>query len=58
MEKNIPALALLVVLQLVLDHANDNVVADETALVHDLLGLLAESGALGDLGAEHVTGGL
>jgi hypothetical protein len=52
------ALALLVGLELALDHANDNVVADEAAGVHDLLGLLAERGLLGDLGSEHVTGGL
>lgn len=52
------ALALLVGLELALDHADDDVVADEAAGVHDLLGLLAERGLLGDLGSEHVTGGL
>lgn len=55
---NIPALALGVVVELLLDHANDNVVADETALVHDLLGLPAERCLLGDLGPKHVTCGL
>lgn len=52
------ALALLVVFKLVLDHANDDVVGDQSTLVHDLLGLLAELSALCDLGAEHVSGGL
>lgn len=56
--KNIPALALLVVVELLLDHANDNLVRDETAGIHDLLSRLAEGGLLGNLGPEHVTGGL
>jgi hypothetical protein len=51
-------LALGVVLELALDHANHDLVADETALVHDLLGLSAQLGLLCDLGAEHVTGSL
>lgn len=53
-----PVLALLVALELALDHANDNLVADEATLVHDLLGLSAELRLLCDLGAQHVTGGL
>ena len=52
------ALALGVLVQLLLDHANNDVVADEAAVVHDLLGLKTEGGLLGDLGSEHVTGGL
>ena len=55
---NIPALALLVVGELLLDHADDDLVADEAALVHDLLGLNTEGGLLGNLRAQHVTGGL
>jgi hypothetical protein len=51
-------LALGVVLELALDHANHDLVADETALVHDLLGLSAQLGLLCDLSAEHVTGSL
>lgn len=53
-----PVLALLVVLKLALDHANDNLVADEATLVHDLLGLSSELRLLCDLGAQHVTGSL
>lgn len=45
----LPALALLVVLQLLLDHANDDVVADKAALVHDLLGFSSERSLLSDL---------
>lgn len=52
----LPSLALLVVVQLLLDHADDNVIADEAALVHDLLGFAAERGLLGDLRAQHVAG--
>jgi len=55
---DLPALALLVVLELFPDHANHDLVADEAAMVHDLLGLLAKSGLLGDLRPEHVAGGL
>lgn len=56
--RNVPALALLVVVKLLLDHADDNFVADETTLVHDLLSFATKSSLLGDLGAKHVTGGL
>lgn len=55
---NVPSLALLVVLELILDHANDNVVGNESTLVHDLLGLATELSLLCNLGAEHVTCGL
>lgn len=51
------SLALLVVLQLLLNHANDDVIADETTLVHDLLGFPTERSLLGDLGSQHVTSG-
>jgi hypothetical protein len=56
--KNEAGLALGVVLELALDHANHDLVADETALVHDLLGLSTQLGLLCDLSAEHVTGSL
>lgn len=52
-----PVLALGVHLELVLDHAHHDLVAHEPARVHDLLGLLAELGLLGHLGAEHVARG-
>jgi len=55
---NVPSLALLVVLQLLLDHPNDDVIADKTALVHDLLGFPAERRLLSNLGSEHITGSL
>ena len=53
-----PVLALVVVLELVLDHVDHDLVADQTTLVHNLLGLTSQLGLLCDLGAEHVTGGL
>lgn len=56
--EHIPSLALLIVVELLLDHANDNLIADETALVHDLLGLAAEGSLLRNLRSQHVTGGL
>lgn len=37
----IPVLALSVVVQLALDHVDHDLVADQTSLVHDLLGLLS-----------------
>lgn len=46
---NVPVLALLVVVQFALDHVDHDLVADETALVHDLLGFLSELGLLHDL---------
>lgn len=56
--RSLPALAFLIVVKLLLDHADDNLVADETTLVHNLLGLATKGSLLGDLGAKHVTGGL
>src|SRR4051812_33422763 len=55
---DIPALALLVVVQLLLDHADDDVIADKAARVHNLLGFHAQLRLLGDLGSQHVAGGL
>lgn len=52
-----PELALRVGLELRLDHADDDLVADEAAGVHNLLGLLAQLGAGLDLLAEHVARG-
>ena len=52
-----PALAVCVVVELLLDHADHDLIADEAARVHDLLGLDAERGALGDLLAEHIARG-
>lgn len=49
--KDIPSLALLVVLELFLDHTDHDIVAYETALVHDLLRLATKRSLLGDLGA-------
>jgi hypothetical protein len=56
--KYTPALALRIVVKLLLDHADNDVIADETALVHDLLGFSAERSLLGDLRSEHVTSSL
>lgn len=56
--KYIPVLALRVALQLVLDHVDHDLVADQTTLVHDLLSLPSEVGLLRDLRAQHVTGSL
>jgi hypothetical protein len=50
-----PVLALLVVGQLVLDHVDHDLVADEVSSVHDLLGLFTEVGLLLDLRSKHVT---
>lgn len=52
-----PAQTLLVGLELVLYHADHDLVAHEPALVHDLLGLLAEVCALGHLLSQHVARG-
>jgi hypothetical protein len=54
---DVPVLALLVVVQLVLDHANHDLVRHQLALVHNLLGLATELGLSGDLRAQHVAGG-
>ena len=53
-ELDAPERALRVGLELRLDHADDDLVRHEAALVHDLLGLLAEVGAALDLVAQHV----
>jgi len=57
-DRNLPAPALGIVVQLFLDHANDDVIADKAALVHNLLGFPAQRRLLGDLGSQHVTSGL
>ena len=49
--------AVLVVLQLALDHTNHDLVRNQFTLVHDLFGFPTEIGLGGDLGAKHVTGG-
>lgn len=56
--ENLPALALLVALELLPNHANHDLVADQAASVHDLLGLDTERSLLGNLRSQHVTGGL
>ena len=58
LSQHIPVPAFTVVLNLVLDHVDHDLIANQSTLVHDLLGLLAEVGLCGDLGAKHVTGGL
>lgn len=55
---DIPVLALLVVLELSLDHVDHNLVADKTTGVHDLLGFPSEGRLRCDLCAEHVSRGL
>lgn len=44
-----PLFTLLVVLKLAFDHPNHDFVADQTALIHDLLRFPPESRLLGDL---------
>ena len=58
MSRYAPVLALWVVVQLALDHVDHDLVANETTLVHDLLGFLSKVGLLCDLGPQHVSGGL
>ena len=53
----VPVFARLVVLQLVLNHADNNVVTDKTTGIHNLLRLNAELGLLRDLVAEQVASG-
>ena len=55
---DVPSLALLVILELLPDHANHDLVADQTAGIHDLLGFPAEGGLLSNLRSEHVAGSL
>lgn len=45
----LPVLALGIALQFTLDHANHNLVADQTTLVHDLLRLPSKVGLFRDL---------
>ena len=52
---DLPVLALLVVLQVVLDHVDHDLVADESTVIHDLLGLHTDLGLVGNGSAEHVT---
>ena len=52
-----PVLARLVVLELVLDHVDDDVVREQPASVHDLLRLDAELRLRGDLLTQHVASG-
>ena len=52
-----PVLAGLVVLKLILNHADHDVVADKTSSIHDLLCLEAELGLLRYLVSEHVASG-
>ena len=51
-----PPLALRVLLELLLDHADHDLVTDETTLVHDLLGGLAQLSLAGNLRTKHVSG--
>ena len=55
--EDVPVLTGLVILQLVLDHANHNVVADEPSGIHDLLGFYTESSLGRDLLTQQVTSG-
>jgi hypothetical protein len=50
-----PVLALLVVGQLILDHVDHDLIADEVSSVHDLLGLFTEVSLSLDLGSKHVS---
>lgn len=54
---DVPVLALLVVVQLVLDHANHDLVRHKLALVHNLLGLATKLSLSSNLRAKHVAGG-
>lgn len=48
-------LALGVLLQLLLDHANHNLIGNQTALVHNLFSSPTQLGLLGNLLPQHVT---
>lgn len=54
--RHVPVLARLVVVKLVLDHTHDDIVADETSCIHDLLRLHSEFGLARDLVAQQVSG--
>ena len=49
-----PVLAVLVVLQLLLDHVDHDVVGDESSSVHNLLGLDTQGSLLLNLVSQHV----
>jgi len=53
---NVPVLALLVVLQVVLDHVNHDLVTDQSTGVHDLLGLETNLGLVSNGSTKHVAG--
>lgn len=53
--RNVPVLAVLVVLKLVFDHPDHDVVTDKASLVHDLLRFHTKLGLLRDLVSQHVT---
>jgi hypothetical protein len=54
-EADSPVLALLIVGQLVLDHVDHDLIADEVSSVHDLLGLFTEVSLSLNLGSKHVS---
>lgn len=56
-KRDIPVLARLVVFQLVLDHADHDVVTDKPTSIHNILRLHTESGLLRDLFAKHIARG-
>lgn len=51
----VPILALLVILQLALDHVDHDVVRHESTLIHNLLRLSSQLRLRRDLRAQHVT---
>lgn len=53
-----PILAIVVLIQLVVDHVDHNLIADKTSLIHDLLCFSAELGLLCNLSSQHVSSGL
>jgi hypothetical protein len=50
----IPSFALRVVVQFLLDHADDDIIANQATLVHDLLGFPAEWRLLRNLRSKHI----
>jgi hypothetical protein len=53
-----PVPAFGVGLELVPDHVDHNLIADQAACIHDLLGFATQRCLLGDLFSQHVTCGL
>lgn len=53
---HLPVGAILVLLELLLDHTDHNVVTDQSSSIHNLLGGLSELGLSRDLRPQHVTG--